>query len=151
MTAILKAKVDLLWFGGIGTYIRGSAETDAEAGDRANDAIRITATDLGARVIGEGANLGMTQAARIEAGRRGIRLNTDAIDNSAGVNSSDVEVNLKIALAKPEADGRLTRAARNELLASMTDEVARAGPAEQLSAIPGLVPDPTSGAAPMLT
>jgi glutamate dehydrogenase len=125
MTAILKAKVDLLWFGGIGTYIRASAETDAEAGDRANDAIRITAADLGARVIGEGANLGMTQAARIEAGRRGIRLNTDAIDNSAGVNSSDVEVNLKIALAKPEADGRLTREARNVLLASMTDEVAR--------------------------
>jgi glutamate dehydrogenase len=125
MTAILKAKVDLLWFGGIGTYIRAASESDADAGDRANDAIRITATDLGTKVIGEGANLGMTQAARIEAARHGVKLNTDAIDNSAGVNSSDVEVNLKIALAKPEADGRLTRAARNELLASMTEEVGR--------------------------
>ncbi|MCA1951891.1 MAG: NAD-glutamate dehydrogenase, partial [Hyphomicrobiales bacterium] len=125
MTAILGAKVDLLWFGGIGTYIRASHESDAEVGDRANDPIRIMAAGIGARVIGEGANLGMTQAARIEAGRRGIRLNTDAIDNSAGVNSSDVEVNLKIALARPEQDGRLTRAERNALLASMTDEVAR--------------------------
>jgi glutamate dehydrogenase len=125
MIAILKARVDLLWFGGIGTYIRAARESDAEVGDRANDPIRITASEIGARVIGEGANLGMTQAARIEAGKRGIRLNTDAIDNSAGVNSSDVEVNLKIALARPEADGRLTRAKRNELLASMTDEVAR--------------------------
>ncbi len=125
MTAILKAKVDLLWFGGIGTYLRASHETDAEAGDRANDAIRIPATELSARVIGEGANLGMTQLARIEAGKRGVRLNTDAIDNSAGVNSSDVEVNLKIALATPESDGRLTRDKRNVLLASMTDEVAK--------------------------
>ncbi|MCZ8261339.1 MAG: NAD-glutamate dehydrogenase [Beijerinckiaceae bacterium] len=125
MTAILKARVDLLWFGGIGTYIRASSESDADAGDRANDAIRISAADLGARVIGEGANLGMTQLGRIEAARRGVRINTDAIDNSAGVNSSDVEVNLKIALSKPEADGRLDRAARNTLLASMTDEVGR--------------------------
>ncbi len=125
MTAILKAGVDLLWFGGIGTYIRASTETDADAGDRANDAIRISANDLGAKAIGEGANLGMTQLARIEAARRGVRINTDAIDNSAGVNSSDVEVNLKIALSTPEADGRLTREARNTLLASMTDDVAR--------------------------
>jgi glutamate dehydrogenase len=124
MTAILKSKVDLLWFGGIGTYIRASSETDAEAGDRANDAIRITGAEVNARVIGEGANLGMTQKGRIEAGQKGVRLNTDAIDNSAGVNSSDVEVNLKIALAIPEADGRLKRAARNTLLAEMTDEVA---------------------------
>jgi glutamate dehydrogenase len=125
MTAILKSKVDLLWFGGIGTYIRATGETDAEAGDRANDAIRITGADLRARVVGEGANLGMTQAGRIEAAMRGVRLNTDAIDNSAGVNSSDVEVNLKIALATPEADGRLTRAKRNVLLASMTEEVGK--------------------------
>jgi glutamate dehydrogenase len=124
MTAILKARADLLWFGGIGTYIRATTETDAEAGDRANDAIRIAGTDLRARVIGEGANLGMTQSARIEAGKNGVCLNTDAIDNSAGVNSSDVEVNLKIALATPERDGRLTREERNILLASMTDEVA---------------------------
>lgn len=125
MTAILKSKVDLLWFGGIGTYIRASSETDAEAGDRANDAIRITGAEVNARVIGEGANLGMTQKGRIEAGLKGVKLNTDAIDNSAGVNSSDVEVNLKIALAIPEADGRLKREARNTLLAEMTDEVAR--------------------------
>jgi len=124
MTAILKARADLLWFGGIGTYVRASTETDAEAGDRANDAIRIAGGDLRVKVVGEGANLGMTQSARIEAGKRGVHLNTDAIDNSAGVNSSDVEVNLKIALAIPEADGRLTREKRNTLLASMTDEVA---------------------------
>jgi glutamate dehydrogenase len=124
MTAILKARVDLLWFGGIGTYVRGGAETDADVGDRANDAIRIAGADVRARVIGEGANLGMTQRGRIEAGMAGVRLNTDAIDNSAGVNSSDVEVNLKIALAIPEADGRLNRVDRNTLLAEMTDEVA---------------------------
>jgi glutamate dehydrogenase len=124
MTAILKAKVDLLWFGGIGTYIRASDETDQQAGDRANDAIRITGSDVHARVIGEGANLGCTQRGRIEAAKRGVKLNTDAIDNSAGVNTSDVEVNLKIALATPVGDGRLTDEARNTLLASMTDDVA---------------------------
>ena len=124
MTAILKARVDLLWFGGIGTYIRASSESDLEAGDRANDAIRITGADLRARVVGEGANLGMTQAGRIEAAKRGVRLNTDAIDNSAGVNSSDVEVNLKIAFAIPESEGKLSREERNTLLAGMTDEVA---------------------------
>jgi glutamate dehydrogenase len=125
MNAILKAPVDLMWFGGIGTYIRASSETDADAGDRANDAIRVTGRELRCKVIGEGANLGATQKGRIEAGRAGVRLNTDAIDNSAGVNSSDVEVNIKIALAKPMADGRLTLATRNPLLASMTDDVAK--------------------------
>ena len=125
MTAILKAEVNLLWFGGIGTYIRASSESDAEAGDRANDAIRITGRDVRAKVIGEGANLGMTQNGRIEAAQHKVKLNTDAIDNSAGVNSSDVEVNLKIALSTPEKDGRLTRADRNILLASMTDDVAK--------------------------
>jgi glutamate dehydrogenase len=124
MSAILKARVDLLWFGGIGTYIRATSETDLDAGDRANDAIRITGLDLRARVIGEGANLGMTQRGRIEAARHGVHLNTDAIDNSAGVNSSDVEVNLKIALATPESAGQLTRADRNDLLVSMTEDVA---------------------------
>ena len=123
MTAILKARVDLLWFGGIGTYIRSSEETDAQVGDRANDAIRITGGDVRALVIGEGANLGMTQRGRIEAARGGVRLNTDAIDNSAGVNTSDVEVNIKIALAGPVRDGRLSEDARNALLHSMTDEV----------------------------
>ena len=125
MNAILKSSVDLLWFGGIGTYIRASTESDEEVGDRANDAIRVTGAELRAKVIGEGANLGVTQRGRIEAARRGVRLNTDAIDNSAGVNTSDVEVNIKIALAQPERDGRLDQAARNELLAEMTDEVAR--------------------------
>lgn len=123
MTAILKARVDLLWFGGIGTYIRASDETDAQVGDRANDAIRVAGTDVRARVIGEGANLGVTQRGRIEAARKGVRLNTDAIDNSAGVNTSDVEVNIKIALAGPVKDGRLTEDKRNALLAAMTEEV----------------------------
>jgi glutamate dehydrogenase len=124
MTAILKARVDLLWFGGIGTYIRASAESDDQAGDRANDPIRVTGADIRARVIGEGANLGVTQRGRIEAAQKGIRLNTDAIDNSAGVNTSDVEVNIKVALARPEREGRLSASDRNDLLAAMTDEVA---------------------------
>ncbi len=128
MTAILKAQVDLLWFGGIGTYIRSSAETDAQVGDRANDAIRITGADVRARVIGEGANLGVTQRGRIEyalaGGLGGGRGNTDAIDNSAGVNCSDVEVNIKIALAAAMRSGKLKRPARDKLLVSMTDDVA---------------------------
>ena len=125
MSAILRAPVGLLWFGGIGTYIRASTETDEQVGDRANDPIRIAGSDVRAHVIGEGANLGMTQRGRIEAARAGVRLNTDAIDNSAGVNTSDVEVNIKIALAQPERDGRLSQESRNALLADMTDEVAR--------------------------
>ena len=124
MNAILKAKVDLLWFGGIGTYVRATSESDADASDRANDAIRITGAEIRARVVGEGANLGLTQRGRIEAALAGVRLNTDAIDNSAGVNTSDVEVNIKVALSIPEADGRLGFADRNVLLAAMTDEVA---------------------------
>ncbi len=124
MRAILRAKVDLLWFGGIGTYVRAGQETDEQAGDRANDPIRITGGEIRARVIGEGANLGCTQLGRIEAARAGVRLNTDAIDNSAGVNTSDVEVNIKIALSAPERDGRLDPEARSTLLAEMTDEVA---------------------------
>ena len=125
MKAILKAPVDLLFFGGIGTYVRSSHESDADAGDRANDAIRVTGAELRCKVIGEGANLGMTQRGRIEAALAGIRLNTDAIDNSAGVNTSDVEVNIKIALSGPVRSGALTLEARNALLAEMTDEVAR--------------------------
>ncbi|MFL5225373.1 MAG: NAD-glutamate dehydrogenase [Microvirga sp.] len=125
MNAILKAEVGLLWFGGIGTYIRAATETDDEVGDRANDAIRITGREVRARVIGEGANLGATQRGRIEAARAGVRLNTDAIDNSAGVNTSDVEVNIKIAVATPVREGRLAEDARNALLAEMTDEVGR--------------------------
>ncbi|MBL8587799.1 MAG: NAD-glutamate dehydrogenase [Methylobacteriaceae bacterium] len=125
MSAILKADVDLLWFGGIGTYVRAASETDEKAGDRANDAIRITGAQIRARVVGEGANLGMTQLGRVEAAQNGVRLNTDAIDNSAGVNTSDVEVNVKIALSTPVREQRLTEAGRNELLAAMTDDVAQ--------------------------
>ncbi|GGF78476.1 NAD-glutamate dehydrogenase [Azorhizobium oxalatiphilum] len=124
MTAILKAKADLLWFGGIGTYVRSSQETDAQVGDRANDAIRIAASDLRVKVVGEGANLGMTQRGRIEAGRKGVKLNTDAIDNSAGVNTSDVEVNIKVALSLPVAEGALSAPERAKLLAEMTPDVA---------------------------
>ena len=125
MKAILKAPVDLLFFGGIGTYVRAATEADEAAGDRANDAIRITGGDLRCKVIGEGANLGMTQRGRIEAALNGVRLNTDAIDNSAGVNTSDVEVNIKIALSPLVRSGALKIEARNKLLIEMTDEVAR--------------------------
>jgi glutamate dehydrogenase len=125
MTAILKLPVDLLWFGGIGTYVRATAETDETVGDRANDPIRITGADLKCKVIGEGANLGVTQRGRIEAALAGVRLNTDAIDNSAGVNTSDLEVNLKIALKQPCDAGALTGEGRNALLAEITDDVAR--------------------------
>jgi glutamate dehydrogenase len=124
MRAIIKCDADLLWFGGIGTYIRGGTESDTDAGDKANDSIRITARELNVKVVGEGANLGMTQLARVEFALNGGRINTDAIDNSAGVNSSDVEVNLKIALGEAEAGGKLKRVARNKLLAAMTDDVA---------------------------
>ncbi|MHB2267728.1 NAD-glutamate dehydrogenase [Aliihoeflea sp. PC F10.4] len=124
MRAILMAKVDLLWFGGIGTYARGSTESNADVGDKTNDSLRVTAAEIGAKVIGEGANLGVTQRARIEYGMLGGRCNSDAIDNSAGVNSSDVEVNIKIALASAMRVGSLTRPNRDKLLADMTDEVA---------------------------
>lgn len=124
MMAILRMEIDLLWFGGIGTYIRATTETDADAGDRANDHIRITAPEVGAKVLGEGANLGLTQLARIEFNKKGGCSNSDAIDNSAGVNSSDMEVNIKIALGAAIKSGKLDLKARNKLLASMTDEVA---------------------------
>ena len=124
MTAILSMETDLLWFGGIGTYIKDAGENDADVGDRANDAIRIVARQVRAKVIGEGANLGLTQKGRIAYALNGGRCNSDAIDNSAGVNSSDVEVNIKIALANAMRENRLTRPKRNTLLAAMTDEVA---------------------------
>jgi len=124
MRAILKMRADLLYFGGIGTYLKASTESQADAGDRANDAIRINGADLRARVIGEGANLGITQAARIEAAQHGVRLNTDALDNSAGVSTSDHEVNIKILLADVEARGGMTRTQRDVLLKTMTDDVA---------------------------
>ena len=122
--AMLRAPVDLLWFGGIGTYVKAAAENHAEVGDRANDAVRVDAKELGSRVIGEGANLGLTQPGRVEFARAGGRLNTDAVDNAAGVNCSDVEVNIKILLDVVVADGQLTTSQRNRLLARMTDEVA---------------------------
>jgi glutamate dehydrogenase len=124
--AILKCKTDLLWFGGIGTYLRATDESDAEVGDRANDPLRVTAAEVRAKVIGEGANLGVTQRARIEFAGRGGRINTDFIDNSAGVNTSDQEVNIKIAFAPAVRAGRLTLAARNTLLGQMTEDVAAA-------------------------
>lgn len=124
MQGILKTEADLLWFGGIGTYVRASLENNADVGDRANDQIRVTASDLRVKAIGEGANLGITQKARIEFALKGGRINTDAIDNSAGVNSSDVEVNFKIALGAAEKAGKLKRPQRNKLLAAMTDDVA---------------------------
>lgn len=122
--ALLTAPVDLLWFGGIGAYVKASSESHADAGDKANDALRVDASALRCRVIGEGANLGMTQRGRIEAAARGVRLNTDAIDNSAGVDTSDHEVNIKIVLDDVVRRGDLTAKQRNQLLAGMTDEVA---------------------------
>ena len=124
ITAILKAEVDLLWFGGIGTFVRATGEPDDKVGDRANDALRVNAADLRAKVVGEGANLAMTQRARVEYGLLGGRLNSDAIDNSAGVNTSDVEVNIKIALAEAIRTGALAAGKRNRFLKSMTGEVA---------------------------
>ncbi|MGB0670252.1 MAG: NAD-glutamate dehydrogenase [Rhodospirillales bacterium] len=123
MRALLRADVDLLWFGGIGTYIKSSEESNADAGDRSNDAIRINGEDVRAKVIGEGANLGCTQRGRIEYGLAGGRLNTDAIDNSAGVDCSDHEVNIKILVDGLVAKGTVKAKARNKLLAGMTDEV----------------------------
>ncbi|MEU9031434.1 NAD-glutamate dehydrogenase [Streptomyces sp. NPDC048383] len=128
MQAILRSPVDLLWNGGIGTYVKSTAETHADVGDKANDAIRVNGSDVRARVIGEGGNLGLTQLGRIEfartgAGGEGGKINTDAIDNSAGVDTSDHEVNIKILLNAVVTDGDLTVKQRNALLAEMTDEV----------------------------
>src|SRR5690606_41301265 len=113
------------WNGGIGTYVKSSTETNGDIGDRANDAIRVSGHELRVRVIGEGGNLGMSQLGRIEAALHGVRVNTDAIDNSAGVDTSDHEVNIKILLGEVVRAGDLTMKQRNELLRSMTDEVAR--------------------------
>ncbi len=123
MRAILCAPVDLVWNGGIGTYVKSSRETNVEVGDKANDSIRIDGGSLRCRVVGEGGNLGLTQLGRIEAARSGVRINTDAIDNSAGVDTSDHEVNIKILLDRVVRDGDLTAKQRNALLAQMTDEV----------------------------
>jgi glutamate dehydrogenase len=122
--AILQAPVDLLWNGGIGTYVKGSGESHAAAGDKANDPIRIDGADLRVRCVGEGGNLGLTQLGRIEYAAAGGRINTDFIDNSAGVDTSDHEVNIKILLDQAVVDGDLTGKHRNQLLVAMTDEVA---------------------------
>ncbi len=123
--AVLKMEVDLLWFGGIGTYVKHSDESHADAGDRANDPLRVDADELRCKVIGEGANLGVTHRARIQFARRGGRVNTDAIDNSAGVDCSDHEVNIKILLGDVVQRGDMTEKQRNALLEEMTDEVAQ--------------------------
>ncbi len=125
MRAILKARTDLLWFGGIGTYIKSTAETHQDVGDKASDAIRIDAPDIRAKVIGEGANLGVTQLGRIEFSENGGMLNTDFVDNSGGVNSSDLEVNIKILMSDVmgNKDHKMDIKARNTLLEKMTNEV----------------------------
>jgi len=121
---LLKTEIELLWFGGIGTFVKSAAESHLDAGDRANDQIRVDGRDLRCKVLGEGANLGITQLGRIEYARAGGRLNTDSVDNSAGVDCSDHEVNIKILLGPTVATKHLTMAKRDKLLAAMTDEVA---------------------------
>ncbi len=127
MNAMLQAKTDLLWFGGIGTYVKAETETDLQVGDKANDAIRVNASDLHTKVIGEGANLALTQLARIEFAKNGGALNADFIDNSGGVDSSDHEVNIKILLqaVMENKDSKMTIPSRNKLLESMTETVAQ--------------------------
>ncbi|MFC0268321.1 NAD-glutamate dehydrogenase [Kushneria aurantia] len=122
--ALLRAQVDLLWNGGIGTYVKSSEESHADVGDKANDSLRVDGCELGCRVIGEGGNLGVTQLGRREAADHGVRVNTDFIDNAGGVNCSDHEVNIKILLDEVVTRGDLTGKQRNDLLSSMTDEVA---------------------------
>nr|WP_220359370.1 NAD-glutamate dehydrogenase domain-containing protein [Alkalilimnicola ehrlichii] len=123
--AILKAPVDLLWNGGIGTYVKASTESNTEVGDKTNDSLRVNGGDLRCRVVGEGGNLGVTQLGRIEYAERGGHINTDAIDNAGGVDCSDHEVNIKILLNGIVAEGDLTTKQRNQLLSDMTDEVAQ--------------------------
>jgi glutamate dehydrogenase len=123
--AILQAPVDLLWNGGIGTYVKASAEAHGQVGDKGNDPVRVDGTDLRVRVVGEGGNLGLTQRGRVEAAGRGVKLSTDAIDNSAGVDCSDHEVNIKIMLDRLVADGILGEQERNSTLQRMTQDVAQ--------------------------
>ncbi|MDR5904944.1 NAD-glutamate dehydrogenase [Franzmannia qiaohouensis] len=123
--AMLKSSVDLIWNGGIGTYVKAASESDAEVGDKANDALRIDGRELNCRVVGEGGNLGLTQRGRMEAAARGIRVNTDFIDNAGGVNCSDHEVNIKILLDDIVKRGDMTDKQRNQLLAEMTEDVSQ--------------------------
>ncbi|UFH50990.1 NAD-glutamate dehydrogenase [Pseudomonas sp. KNUC1026] len=124
LNALLKAPVDLLWNGGIGTYVKASEESHADVGDKANDALRVNGDELRCKVVGEGGNLGMTQLGRVEFGLNGGATNTDFIDNAGGVDCSDHEVNIKILLNEAVAAGDMTEKQRNQLLGSMTDEVA---------------------------
>ncbi|WP_026925032.1 NAD-glutamate dehydrogenase [Glycomyces arizonensis] len=124
ISAILAAPVDLLWNGGIGTYVKSSSESDAAAGDKANDAVRVNGADLRCKVVGEGGNLGFTQLGRIEYAQAGGRLNTDFIDNSAGVDTSDHEVNIKILLRSAALTGRIEPDRRDKLFMDMADTVA---------------------------
>ncbi|MDQ1423791.1 MAG: glutamate dehydrogenase, partial [Acidimicrobiaceae bacterium] len=124
VTIVLRAPVDLLWNGGIGTYVKASTETHAEVGDRANDSVRVNGADLRCRVVAEGGNLGLTQRGRVEYALNGGYVNTDAIDNSAGVDCSDHEVNIKILLDAAVAAGEMDVDERNHLLVAMTDDVA---------------------------
>ncbi|CAI8788205.1 MULTISPECIES: NAD-glutamate dehydrogenase [unclassified Pseudomonas] len=123
LNALLKAPVDLLWNGGIGTYVKASTESHADVGDKANDALRVNGNELRCKVVGEGGNLGMTQLGRVEFGLNGGGSNTDFIDNAGGVDCSDHEVNIKILLNEVVQAGDMTDKQRNQLLASMTDEV----------------------------
>ena len=125
MQAILKAKVDLIWFGGIGTYIKSNAESHGAVNDHANDDIRVNASEVRARVLGEGANLGLTQRGRVQLSQLGKKLNTDAIDNSAGVDCSDHEVNIKILLELIVRNKKMALPERNKFLFQMTEQVAR--------------------------
>jgi glutamate dehydrogenase len=125
INAILKSRAELLYLGGIGTYVKAAHEANADVGDKANDAVRINGSHLRVKVVGEGANLGLTQAGRVEYALAGGRIDTDAIDNSAGVDTSDHEVNIKILTGMLERTGELTRKRRDTLLQSMTDDVAR--------------------------
>jgi glutamate dehydrogenase len=125
ISAILQMDVDLLWNGGIGTYVKSSSETHSDVGDRSNDGLRISANTLRCKVVGEGGNLGFTQLARVEFALAGGRIYTDAIDNSAGVDCSDHEVNIKILLSQVQNEGELSEKQRNKLLADMTDEIAK--------------------------
>jgi glutamate dehydrogenase len=124
INALLKAKADLLWFGGIGTYIKAASQANLEVGDRANDGVRVNGGEVRALVVGEGANLGVTQLGRIEYARTGGHIDTDAVDNSAGVDTSDHEVNIKILLSGPVMRGELSEDRRNAFLATLTDDVA---------------------------
>jgi glutamate dehydrogenase len=122
---ILTSKVDLVWNGGIGTYAKASTESNDQVGDKTNDSLRVNANEIRAKIVGEGGNLGFTQRARIEYARNGGRINTDAIDNSAGVDCSDHEVNIKIALREAIAKKKISVSERNKLLEKMTDDVAK--------------------------